>query len=95
MLNQLVEMGKLTPAEAQKWIDAPIRVVEEPFPDLGSAPKWVDLVHDELVRELKAQGKEEAELDRIGGSVQRPSIRSCRPRPSARCRSACAPSTSG
>ncbi|HSJ99757.1 MAG TPA: PBP1A family penicillin-binding protein [Kofleriaceae bacterium] len=70
VLNQLVEMGKLPPAEAQKWIDAGIQVVANPFPDLGSAPEWVDLVQEELVRELKEQGKDERALDRLGGTVR-------------------------
>jgi penicillin-binding protein 1A len=70
VLERLVEMGKLTLEESKQWIDAPIRVADNPFPDLGSAPEWVDLVHDELVRELKEQGKDERALDRLGGSVQ-------------------------
>jgi penicillin-binding protein 1A len=70
VLNQLVEMGKLEPAEAKKHIEAGIRVADNPFPDLGSAPEWVDLVHDELVRDLKEQGKDERALDRLGGTVQ-------------------------
>jgi penicillin-binding protein 1A len=63
-------MGKLPAAEAQQWIDAGIKVVERPFPDLGSAPEWVDLVHDELVRDLKERGQDERALDRLGGTVQ-------------------------
>ncbi|HWO22811.1 MAG TPA: PBP1A family penicillin-binding protein [Kofleriaceae bacterium] len=70
VLNQLVEMGKLPPAEAQKWIDAGIQVAANPHPDLGSAPEWVDLAYEELVRELKEQNKEESVLDRQGGSIQ-------------------------
>jgi penicillin-binding protein 1A len=70
VLNQLVEMGKLSAAEAQKWIDAKLQVVDNPFPDLGSAPEWVDLVHEELVRDLKERGKDETALDRLGGTVQ-------------------------
>jgi penicillin-binding protein 1A len=70
VLNQLVDMGKLAPAEAQKWIDAGIQVVANPYPDLGSAPEWVDLVYEELVRDLKEQGKDESVLDRLGGSVK-------------------------
>lgn len=51
VLNNLALQGKITRAEAQKWIDAPIQIVDEPFPELGSAPEWVDLVRKELVAE--------------------------------------------
>jgi penicillin-binding protein 1A len=48
VLNQMVKIGKLTPADAKKWIDEPIKVVKDPFPFMKSAPEWVDLVKDEL-----------------------------------------------
>ncbi|MBK7537385.1 MAG: PBP1A family penicillin-binding protein [Myxococcales bacterium] len=51
VLNNLAATGKITRAEAKKWIDAPIQIVNEPFADLGSAPEWVDLVRRELVAE--------------------------------------------
>ncbi|HWU88540.1 MAG TPA: PBP1A family penicillin-binding protein, partial [Kofleriaceae bacterium] len=70
VLNQLVEMGKLSAAEAQKWIDAPIQVVKNPYPELGSAPEWVDLVKEELVEDLKHGGKDETALDTLGGTVR-------------------------
>jgi penicillin-binding protein 1A len=71
VLNQLVEMGKLSAPEAQKWIDAKIQVADSPpVPDSGSAPEWVDLVYEELVRDLKDRGKAESELDQLGGTVQ-------------------------
>jgi penicillin-binding protein 1A len=74
VLNQLVAMGKLKPAEAQKWIDAPIQVIKQPFPDLGSAPEWVTLVRRELVAP-KCGGKDtcpegEAYLDKLGATVR-------------------------
>jgi penicillin-binding protein 1A len=70
VLGRLVEMGKLTPDEGQKLMKEPIRIADNPFPDLGSAPEWVDLVYEELVRDLKEQGKDEAAIDRLGGIVQ-------------------------
>jgi penicillin-binding protein 1A len=70
VLNQLVEMNKLTQADAQKWIDAPIQVIKDPFPDLGSAPEWTDLVRRELVAMLGKQGKDESALDTLGGTVR-------------------------
>ena len=48
VLNQLVKLGKLPPAEAKKYIDEPIRIVKDPFPYLRSAPEWVGLVKGEL-----------------------------------------------
>ena len=70
VLNQLVTMNKLDPAEAQKWIDAPIAVVEDPFPYMDTAPEWIARVRQELVDDLKKQGKKEEALDRIGGTVR-------------------------
>jgi penicillin-binding protein 1A len=67
VLNQLAAMQKITIAEAQKWIDAPIRVVERPFPEMGSAPEWVDLARRELVKRYSA---DEAALDKAGATVR-------------------------
>ena len=36
-------------AEARKWINESIRIVAEPFPSMGAAPEWIDLVRRELV----------------------------------------------
>ncbi len=65
VLDQLVKLGKITPAEAKKWIEAPIAVVDKPFPELGSSPEWVDLVKKELVAE-----KGEDAIDRLGATVR-------------------------
>ncbi len=81
VLNQLVEMGKLSAADAQKFIDAPIRVIEHPFPELGSAPEWVDLARDQLVKQLLAEDSSDASpedklkhaderLDMLGAQVR-------------------------
>jgi penicillin-binding protein 1A len=75
VLNQLVKLRErdetgqhgLTAADAQKWIDASIHVVKEPFPELGSAPEWVQLVRSELVRD---NGGNETALDTLGGKVR-------------------------
>jgi penicillin-binding protein 1A len=74
VLNRLVADNKLTPAEAQKWIDKPLQVLEKPFPELGSAPEWVGLVKDELLSE-RCGGKStcaegEAYLDTLGATVR-------------------------
>jgi len=65
VLNQMVKIGKLSQPDAQKWIDAPIQVVKQPFPEMGSAPEWVELVHKEL-----AAGRSDAEIDALGGTVR-------------------------
>jgi len=49
VISQLVEMGKLTPIDGQKWKDAKIQIIQKPFPELGSSPEWIDLVRKELV----------------------------------------------
>jgi penicillin-binding protein 1A len=69
VLNQLAAMQKITVAEAQKWIDAPIRVVERPFPELGSAPEWVDLARRELLKRFPGNAGDAA-LDRAGATVR-------------------------
>ncbi|HET9621780.1 MAG TPA: PBP1A family penicillin-binding protein [Kofleriaceae bacterium] len=65
VLGQLAFMGKITTAEMQKWIDAPIQIV--PLPKLGAAPEWVDIVKRELVRE---HGGSEEALDTLGLDVR-------------------------
>lgn len=64
VLNQLAHHGKLTAAEAQKWIDEPIKVVGRPYPMLDTAPEWVELVRKELIEEYGA------DLDTLGLTVQ-------------------------
>ncbi|MEZ4360304.1 MAG: PBP1A family penicillin-binding protein [Kofleriaceae bacterium] len=65
VLNQLALGGKLSREEAQKWIDAPIKIVKQPFTELGSAPEWVDLVRRELVAK-----RGEADLASLGAVVK-------------------------
>ncbi len=65
VLNQLVSMGKLKPEEAQKWIDAPIKIVKAPFPEMGSAPEWVTLAEEQLVKEKGKDG-----IDTLGAKVR-------------------------
>ncbi|MGE3545803.1 MAG: penicillin-binding protein 1A [Kofleriaceae bacterium] len=76
VLNQLVSIGKLTKEEAQKWIDAPIQVVKEPFPELDHAPEWRRLVRNELfddkgiVRPGMIPGQDGATIDTLGATVR-------------------------
>ena len=65
VLNQLVSMGKLKREEAQKFIDQPIRIVKSPFPEMGSAPEWVTLAEEQLIKEKGKDG-----IDTIGAKVR-------------------------
>ncbi len=65
VLNQLVSMGKLSKEDAQKFIDQPIRVVKSPFPEMGSAPEWVTLAEEQLIKEKGKDG-----IDTIGAKVR-------------------------
>ena len=66
VLNQLLAMQKISAAEAQKWIDAPIQIV--PFTDeAGAAPEWVSLAEREL---LKQHGGDRAQLFDTGGTIR-------------------------
>jgi penicillin-binding protein 1A len=66
VLNQLVAMQKISVAEAQKWIDAPIQIV--PLPDeAGAASEWVSIAEREL---LKQAGGDRAALYARGGTIR-------------------------
>ncbi|HEY4239258.1 MAG TPA: PBP1A family penicillin-binding protein [Kofleriaceae bacterium] len=67
VLGRMVAMGRLTQAEAQKWVDAPIQLVADPYPELGRSPEWVDLVKKELVEQ---NGGDEKVLDKLGATVR-------------------------
>ncbi|HTJ43129.1 MAG TPA: PBP1A family penicillin-binding protein [Kofleriaceae bacterium] len=49
VLNREAELGFITKDEAQKFINEPIHVVKNPFPEMGGAPEWVALAKKELV----------------------------------------------
>ncbi len=66
VLNRLVEVKKITPAEAQKWIDAPIQIVPWPS-DAGAGKEWVEIAKRDL---LKQYAGDQAALDTLGGSVR-------------------------
>lgn len=68
VLNQMAKLGMIKPADAQKFINAPIQVVKDPFPELGRAPEWVDLVKKELVRSGVVH--DEAGIDNLGATVR-------------------------
>lgn len=64
VLEQMAYLGYIEEAEAKKWIDAPIAVVRDPYPEMGTAPEWVDVVRKELV----ARHDEQA-IDTLGAQV--------------------------
>jgi penicillin-binding protein 1A len=65
VLDQLVKLGKIAQAEAQRWADAPIQIVKAPFGENGSAPEWVTLARKEIVA---AKGEES--IDTLGSQVR-------------------------
>jgi penicillin-binding protein 1A len=65
VLDQLVKLGKISQADAQKWADAPIQVVKNPFADESRAPEWVALAKKELLA-----GKSDDALDSLGAKVR-------------------------
>jgi len=54
VLQQMVKNGYLDKAEAQKWINEPIQIIANPFPNLGVAPEWVEA--RPMLRVLTAAG---------------------------------------
>jgi penicillin-binding protein 1A len=65
VLNQMIKLGTLSPEEGKRLIDAPIKIVKEPFPELGTAPEWVELARRELIKQKGEQG-----LDTLGAKVR-------------------------
>ena len=65
VLNQMVKLGKLSPADAQKFSDAPIQVIAHPFAKHDVAPEWVDIAKQQLV---SIEGKDA--LGSLGGNVR-------------------------
>ena len=65
VLNRLAQLKTITPDEAKKWIDKPIPLVKTPFPHLGTAPEWIELVRKELVADKGEEG-----LDTLGAVVK-------------------------
>jgi penicillin-binding protein 1A len=65
VLSQMVRQGYLDAGEAQRFVDAPIAILGEPFPNLGSAPEWVDVARRALIERYG-----EATLATLGGQVE-------------------------
>ena len=49
VLEQMAHNGYISKAIAKKYINEPIKIIREPFPDMGAAPEWVQIVREELV----------------------------------------------
>ncbi len=64
VLEQMAYHGYISEEEARKWINEPIRIVADPFPKMGAAPEWVDLVRRELVERYGNDS-----LDKLGATV--------------------------
>lgn len=64
VLSQMLRSGFVSQAEAQQWVDAPIRVIGDPYPTLGDAPEWLEVAKSELVARLG-----EKEVYKVGGNV--------------------------
>ncbi len=64
VLEQMVHHEYLSEAEARKWINEPIRIIRDPFPDMGAGPEWVQVVREHLVAEHG-----EDRLDKLGARV--------------------------
>ena len=69
VLEQLVTIGKLTPAEAQKWREAKVQIVKRNDKDQQANSEWVDLVKTQL---LSDKSKGQAALDE--GTVVRTTL---------------------
>jgi penicillin-binding protein 1A len=65
VLNRLAQLKVITPEVARTWIDKPIPLVKNPFPHLGTAPEWIELVRKELVADKGEEG-----LDTLGAVVK-------------------------
>jgi penicillin-binding protein 1A len=63
VLGQMVRNGHVTADQARKFIDAPIRIVADPYPRLGAAPEWVDLARSELVAIHGSDGLDKAGVE--------------------------------
>jgi penicillin-binding protein 1A len=66
VLNQLVAMQKISLADAQKWIDAPIQIVPPPS-DAGAGNEWVEIAKREL---SKRNAGNEAAIETLGTTVR-------------------------
>jgi len=55
VLEQMARAKFIDTETAEYWITRPIEIVGDPYPDLNTAPEWVDLVRRELVERYGEQ----------------------------------------
>jgi penicillin-binding protein 1A len=63
VLQQMVRRGHLAADVAQRFIDAPIEIVGDPYPALGIAPEWVELARRELAARFGPDGVDKAGVE--------------------------------
>ena len=63
VLEQLVSIGKLTAAEAQKWREAKIQIVKA-TPESNASSEWVDLVKTQLLADHKVDALDQGTIVR-------------------------------
>ena len=63
VLEQLVSIGKLTAAEAQKWREAKIQIVKAPV-ESNASSEWVDLVKTQLLADHKVDALDQGTIVR-------------------------------
>jgi penicillin-binding protein 1A len=69
VLGKMVELKMIDAAAAQKFIDAPIKVVEEPKEDTVYA-EWIELAHKQLVEMKIVPDASNEAIDNLGARVR-------------------------
>ncbi len=64
VLREMVKNKYISREDADTWAREPIRVVADPYPQLGMGPEWVEIARHELVDQVG-----EDKVDRMGGEV--------------------------
>lgn len=64
VLEQMAHNGYISKATARKYIDEPIKIIREPFPNMGAAPEWVQIVRDTL-----SERHDDEKLFKLGAEV--------------------------
>lgn len=49
VLEQMAHHGYITVDEARRWINEPIRIIRDAFPDMGAAPEWIEVARQALI----------------------------------------------
>jgi penicillin-binding protein 1A len=65
VLKRELDLHMISQADYDKYRKAPIQIVRDPFPKLGSAPEWVEKAREELVKSYGA-----GVVERMGAEVK-------------------------